>query len=239
MGAEQLKSELNDLFKPNAAAQTAQFFKAYDGGYSQHDKFLGIKVPVIRAICKNYSDLPLTEIAKLLKSPIHEHRFAGLVILTNRAKKAAAANKKALYDFYMAHIAGVNNWDLVDISCRDVIGGYLIDKSRQPLYKLAKSKNIWERRIAIVSTWEFIRQKDLADTFKISEMLMADTHDLIHKAVGWMLREAGKRDRAQLLKFLDAHAHELPRTTLRYSIEHLPPEQRQHYMALKSKTRVE
>lgn len=232
MNAAGLKAELDKLYVPAAGEQTASFFKCYDGGYSAHDKFLGIRVPVIRAICKPYKDLPLPEIAKLLASPIHEHRFAGLVILTNRAKRAGA-NKKELYDFYMANIARINNWDLVDISCRDVAGGYLLDKPRGALYKLARSGDLWHRRIAIVSTWEFIRHGQLDDTFKISRILMRDGHDLIHKAVGWMLREAGKRDRAALLKFLDTHAHELPRTALRYAIEHLPPEQRLHYMKLK------
>ncbi len=234
MEAGELKAELDKLSKPKAAAQTARFFKSYDGGYSAHDKFLGLKVPVIRTICKPYKALPLPQIARLLASPIHEHRFAGSVILTNRAKRSDPAGKKQIYDFYMANIAGINNWDLVDISCRDIVGSYLLDRPRAVLYKLARSNDVWERRIAIVSSWEFIRHGQLEDTFKLSQVLMNDKHDLIHKAVGWMLREAGKKDRAVLLNFLNANAHKLPRTTLRYSIEHLPPAQRQHYMQQKS-----
>lgn len=234
MTAEQVKLGMAKLADPQKAEREQYFFKTQAGGYGAGDRFIGLSVPAVRAVAKDFKDLSMAEVRKLLTSPIHEHRQAALIIITNRAKRADQAGKKRLYDFYMAHTNRINNWDLVDISCRDVVGGYLIDKSRQPLYELARSENIWERRIAIVSTWAFIRQRDLADTFKISEMLMTDKHDLIHKAVGWMLREAGKRDRPALLGFLDKHAHELPRTALRYSIEHLPLAQKLHYMQAKT-----
>lgn len=234
MTAEQVKTELNKHASATSAEFATRFFKAYDGGYSAHDKFLGLRVPLIRSIGKTYKDLPLDEIGKLLKSEIHEHRLAGLIILVNQFKKANELGREEIYKFYMSHLPGVNNWDLVDASCRDIVGGFLLDKPHDILYKLAQSKDLWERRIAVVSTYEFIRHGELDDTFKISEILMDDKHDLIHKAVGWMLREAGKKDRDALLEFLDKHAQKLPRTALRYSIEHLPPSQKLHYMKLKS-----
>lgn len=209
-----------------------RFFKTGPGEYAEGDEPMGVRVPEIRAVCKQFSDLSLAEIEQLLESPLHEVREGALIIMANQAQKAKnnPLHKKALYDLYLRRTDRINNWDLVDCCCRDVVGGYLYDKSRAPLYALAKSKDLWERRISVVSTWYFIRNKDLADTFKIAEMLLSDKQDLIHKAAGWMLREAGKKDRTPLLQFLDTHAAIMPRTMLRYAIEHLPPEQRLHYM---------
>jgi len=196
---------------------------------------MGVRVPEIRQVCKMFADLSLAEIERLLESPLHEAREGALIIMANQAIKSKKdfAHQKALYDLYIRRTDRINNWDLVDCSCRDVVGGYLINKPRDILYKLAKSQDMWERRIAIVSTWEFIRRGDLADTVKIAQMLLGDREDLIHKATGWMLREAGKRDRAVLLTFLGTHAAHMPRTALRYAVEHLPLDQKKTYMEAK------
>jgi 3-methyladenine DNA glycosylase AlkD len=233
MDARSLQAELRRHADAKAAANLARFFKTYEGGYGEGDQFLGLKAPVIRAVCRSFGTLPLAEIEQLLESPIHEDRMAALIVLSGQALKADPAIKKQLYEFYLRHTSRVNNWDLVDVSCRDVVGAYLLDKPRNELYKLAKSDNIWERRIAIVSTWEFLRHNQLDDTLALAEILLHDKHDLIQKAVGWMLRELGKRERAQLVTFLDTHAHAMPRTMLRYAIEHFPPDQRQHYLCVR------
>lgn len=212
-----------------------RFFKTGKGQYGEGDVIMGVKVPEIRAVCKQFVDLSLAEIEELLESPLHEVRQGAAIVMASQAIKAKKnpEHKKALFDLYLRRTDRINNWDIVDGSCCDVVGGYLLDKPRDILYKLAKSDDMWERRIAIVSTWEFIRHGDLADTFKIAEMLLSDKQDLIHKATGWMLREAGKKDRVQLLKFLDKHAAIMPRTALRYAIEHLDASQKIHYMKFK------
>lgn len=235
MTAKDVEIELNKYENPADAAFLQRFFKTGEGQYGAGDIFIGLRVPQTRKIAKQFSDLSLPEIEKLLESPVHEHRLAALIIMTNQAKKANEAHKKALYDLYLRRTDRINNWDLVDTSCRDVVGGYLMDKSRKPLYKLAKSKNLWERRVAIVSTWQFIRVGQLNDTFVIAELLMKDTHDLIHKAVGWMLREAGKKDEQALKEFLDSNVAIMPRTALRYSIERLHSVDKVRYMRMKHK----
>lgn len=226
--------ELNQLEDPTQAEFATRFFKTGKGDYGEGDIFIGLRVPVVRRVAKSFKSLSTSEIEKLLQSPIHEHRLCALVIMTEQAKKANQAQKQALYDLYLKRTDCINNWDLVDVSCRQIVGGYLLDKPRVILYKLAQSKDLWERRISIVSTWEFIRRSDLDDTFKISELLLRDRHDLIHKAVGWMLREAGKKDESMLKEFLDMHASYMPRTMLRYAIEHLSPPDKQYYMRIKA-----
>jgi 3-methyladenine DNA glycosylase AlkD len=212
-------------------AVLARFFKTGAGQYAEGDIFVGVTVPATRKICKKYHEMNLAEIEKALDNPVHEVRLAAVIIMTNQSKKADAVSKKALYDLYLHRTDRINNWDIVDASCRDVVGEYLLDKPRDPLYKLAKSGNLWERRIAMVSTLAFIRAGQDADVYKIATMLLGDTHDLIHKAVGWMLREAGKKvSRPHLLAFLDEHAKTMPRTALRYAIEHLDAAARQAYM---------
>lgn len=228
--AVDVQTKLDKYENPADAAFLQRFFKTYEGGYAEGDTFIGLRVPMVRKIAGEFKDLSLIEIEKLLESPVHEHRFAALVIMVRQMSTKDQAHKKALYELYLRRTDRINNWDLVDVSCRDVIGGYLEDKSREPLYKLARSKDIWERRISIVSTWQFIRNNDLDDTFKIAEMLLHDTHDLIHKAVGWMLREAGKKDEAKLKEFLDQYARTMPRTALRYSLERLHPADKAYYM---------
>ncbi|HEU5187097.1 MAG TPA: DNA alkylation repair protein [Candidatus Saccharimonadales bacterium] len=212
-----------------------RFFKTGKGEYGEGDVFIGLTVPQIRLVCKQYNSMELDDLEKLLEDPVHEVRFGATIIMASQAARRATAEsrKKALYDLYLRRTDRINNWDIVDASCRDVVGGYLFNRSRAPLYKLARSQNLWERRIAIVSTWYFIREGDLADTFAIAQLLLGDTQDLIHKASGWMLREAGKKDRNKLITFLDKHAKIMPRTMLRYAIEHLTAEQKAHYLGVR------
>jgi len=206
------------------------FFKTDPGSYAAHDQFIGVPVPTIRTIAKNFLDLSLDEITQLLKSPINEERFLGLIILVHQYQKADDSHKEELYQFYMNNLKHVNNWNLVDASAHLIVGAHLFDKNKDILVSLAQSDILWERRVAIVATWYFIRKNDLTWTFKIASMLMNDTHDLIHKAVGWMLREAGKKDTQQLIDFLNIHATHLPRTMLRYAIEKFPEQQRKSYL---------
>lgn len=235
MNAQQLVLALGRYASDADAVILQRFFKTGKGQYGEGDQFLGIKVPVTRRVCRDFRDLPLDQIEALLESPFHEHRLAALVIMTEQAKskRTPSAHKQALFELYLRRTDRINNWDLVDVSCRDVVGGYLFDKPRDVLYRLAASSNLWERRIAMVSTWEFIRRGDTHDTWQLAEALLHDKEDLMHKAIGWMLREAGKRDLDGLLAFLDKHAHAMPRTMLRYSLEKLPESQRRHYMQFK------
>jgi len=201
----------------------------------EEDKIMGVRMGQVFALAKEFMDMPPIEIEKLLHSPIHEVRVGGVSIMDwqARSKKTPAERRKELFDLYIRHHDRINNWDLVDRSAPYVVGGYLFDKPRDILYKLARSRNIWERRTAMVSTGYFIRQGDIDDTFKIAELLLKDDQDLIHKATGWMLRAAGGTDRQRLLSFLDKYAASMPRTALRYAIEHLEKDQRDHYLSLK------
>ncbi len=231
--ANNLIKELNQAGDPADAIFLQRFFKTGKGQYGEGDVFIGVRIPAIRSIAKAYNDLSFTEIQKLLSSNVHEERFAALVILTSRYLKASAKEQSAIYDFYLGNLykGRINNWDLIDVSTEYIIGAYLLDKPSDILFELAKSSSIWQRRAAIVSTFAFIKRGDPKLTIKISEQLLKDPESLIQKATGWMLREVGKRcDRQVLLSFLDKHAHEMPRTMLRYSIEHLSPQQRKHYM---------
>lgn len=209
-----------------------RYFKNTDG-----DQFIGVRMGQLFTLCKEFIDMTPDEIEKLLDSKIHEVRAGGCSIMDKQArrKKTTPERRKELYDLYLRRHDRINNWDLVDVCAIHVIGGYLFDKPRTVLYKLARSKNMWERRTSIVSTAYFIRQRDLDDAFKISEMLLKDKEDLVHKATGWMLRFAGDKDRARLLSFLDKHAATMPRVALRYSMEKLDKKQRDHYLALKKK----
>jgi len=237
MTAANVIQDLDALANPTDASFLQRFFKTGEGEYGAGDMFLGIRVPVVRKVAAAHPLLHLTEIEKLLESPVHEHRLCGVIIMVERTKRASEDEKRALYELYLRRTDRLNNWDIIDASCRDVVGGYLSDKSRKPLYNLAQSADLWERRIAIVSTWQFIRSGDLKDTFKIAEILLDDRRDLIHKATGWMLREAGKKDEAALKEFLDKHAATMPRTMLRYSLEKLHPEERAYYMRMGPKAR--
>jgi 3-methyladenine DNA glycosylase AlkD len=208
-----------------------RFFKTGKGQYAEGDIFIGVTVPASRKICKKYHEMSLPEIEKALENPIHEVRLAAVIIMAHQAQKGSEALKKALYNLYLRRTDRINNWDIVDSSCRDVVGEYLMDKPRDVLYALAASDDLWERRIAMVSTLAFIRAGQDEDVYALAKLLLKDKHDLIHKAVGWMLREAGKKvSRPHLLEFLDTYAKTMPRTTLRYAIEHLDPAARQAYM---------
>ena len=212
-----------------------RYFKTGENEYGHGDKFIGVKMGQVFAIAKEFGEMPIGEIEKLLESPIHEVR-AGAVSLMDKASrdmKISQDRLKEFFELYMRRHDRINNWDLCDLGCLHMTGSYLFDKSRSILYKLAKSKNIWERRTAILSTCYFIRQGELDDTFKIAEVLVRDKEDLIHKATGWMLRFAGTKNAKKLISFLDKYAATMPRTLLRYSIEHFNKKDREYYMNLK------
>lgn len=226
MKSSTVKKSIAKLADPKRAEKSKYFFKTGPGQYGEGDIFIGLTVPQMRGIAKEYGELPLPEVSKLLKSKIHEERLVALLMLVQKFEKGGEKEQKDVYTFYLKHTKHINNWDLVDLSCHKIVGSYLLDKDRQPLYKLARSKNMWEQRIAIVSTWMIMRSNDLDDTFGLAEILIDHEHDLMHKAVGWMLREAGKRDEARLVKFLEKHYDQLPRTLLRYAIEKFPEKRR-------------
>jgi 3-methyladenine DNA glycosylase AlkD len=236
MYAQLLVDEFVAMANAEKAAFLQGFFKTGKGQYAEGDIFLGITVPRIRAAVKAYREMPLQEIEPLLYSEYHEVRMAGFLLLVLHFKKTEIADEhKKIYGFYLKHARQANNWDLVDMSCRDIVGGYLLDKDdRSVLDKLSGSACLWEQRISIVSTWMLIKHLEFEDTLRISEKLLSHSHDLIHKAVGWMLREVGKKDRDTLTVFLDEHAAAMPRTSLRYAIEHFPQDERQKYLLKKS-----
>jgi len=209
------------------AEASAWFFKTGKGEYGEGDIFWGLTVPEQRTIAKQYSDASLTTIDKLMKSKVHEQRLTGLLILLQQYQKNP---DKKLVNFYLDRTKWVNNWDLVDLTAHKILGHHLIDKKRNILYKLAKSKVLWERRIAIISCFAFINQNDFRDAIKLAELLLHDDHDLMHKAVGWVLREIGKKDLAVEEKFLKKHYKTMPRTMLRYAIERFEEKKRQRYL---------
>jgi 3-methyladenine DNA glycosylase AlkD len=234
--AAQFVKRLKTLQSPEELEKIQRYFKSGKGEYGEGDKFLGVRMGQVFALAKEFIEMPPEEIEKLLESPIHEVRAGGMSIMDKQArrKKTPASHRKVLYDLYLRRHDRINNWDLVDLAAPYVMGGYLYDKPRDILYRLARSKNIWERRTAILSTGYFIRKGEYAETFALAEVLLKDDQDLIHKATGWMLRAAGDGDRPRLLSFLDEHAETMPRTLLRYSIEHLEENQRAHYLGLKN-----
>lgn len=225
-----IQTHLRNLADPATAKVLQGFFKTAPGQYGAGDVFLGIKVPTMRALLKTYRDTPPATIAALLKSKFHEERFFALLLLMDFYRRGGTEEKQQAYELYLANTAWINNWDLVDVSAPHIVGHYLADKPRQKLYELVQSDALWERRIAIVATFHFIRGNDFGDTLNIAEHLLPDTHDLIHKAVGWMLREVGKRDLATEEKFLQQHYRDMPRTMLRYAIERFPEAQRKQYL---------
>jgi 3-methyladenine DNA glycosylase AlkD len=227
MKSSDIKKDLQRVADKKKAIILARFFKTGKGDYGEGDVFIGVVVPQQRKIAAKFAELPLKEIKKLLKSKIHEERLTGLIILVNQYKGG-----DEIFRFYIKNIFSVNNWDLVDLSCRDIIGEHLILQPRKILYQFAKSRNMWKRRIAIVSTWAFIRRNDFNDTLRLAKILLNDKCDLIHKAVGWMLREVGKKDERVLRQFLDKNASKIPRVMLRYSIERLPENIRKKYLCM-------
>ncbi len=226
---------LEAQYSPEQAKGYLGYFKTGEGAYGEGDTFMGVRMGQVFALAKEFIDMPPSEIEKLLASPVYEVRAGALSIMDKqaRSKKTLPGRRKELFDLYIARHVRINNWDLVDLAAPYVVGGYLFDTPRDILYQLARSSNLWERRTAIVSTAYFIRQGDIADTFAIAELLLHDDQDLIHKAVGGWVREAGKQDRQRLLGFLDKNAATMPRVALRYAIEHLDQAQRAHYLRVK------
>jgi 3-methyladenine DNA glycosylase AlkD len=225
-----LISELEQFADKERATHSQGFFKTGIGEYGEGDVFIGVTMPVQRTIAKKYLGLNLNKIQELLNSKIHEHRMTGLIILTEKYKKSNERERENIFGFYLKNTKNINNWDLVDVTCPHIIGKFLIDKDKKVLYDFANSKDLWEKRIAIVSTWWFIRNKEIEDALALSEILLNDSHDLIHKAVGWMLREVGKKDIEALKKFLKFHYKNMPRTMLRYSIEKFEEGERKKYL---------
>ncbi|KKP33018.1 MAG: DNA alkylation repair protein [Candidatus Staskawiczbacteria bacterium RIFOXYB2_FULL_32_9] len=223
-------NHLKNLGTKKRAEASKWFFKTKKGQYGFGDIFWGISVPDQRRIAKKYQDLSLPQISLLLKNKVHELRLTGLFILVLQFKKYDEMARSKIVKFYLKHKNYINNWDLVDSSALYILGEYLKDKNKDILYKLAKSKNLWHRRIAIISTFAFIRQNQFEDTLKISKILLKDNHDLIHKAVGWALREVGKKDMEKEEEFLEKYAKIMPRTMLRYAIEKFPDSKRKMYL---------
>jgi 3-methyladenine DNA glycosylase AlkD len=233
MTAADVSRELKEVATPEKAKASAWFFKTGPGEYGEGDRFIGVTLPEQRAIAKRYKGLPLPEIKKLVMSPIHEERLTGLIILAEAYKKGDADTKQRIYGFYLEHTNWVNNWDLVDSSAHLIVGPHLENNVHRDevLERLARSESLWERRIAILSTFHYIKQAQPETAFKIAELLLNDKHDLIHKACGWMLREIGKKSGQEVLEeFLKLHYKNMSRTMLRYAIEKLPEERRKAYL---------
>jgi 3-methyladenine DNA glycosylase AlkD len=227
----ELKKELKLLADKKQASNLQRFFKTGPGEYGEGDVFLGIKVPVQRNVAKKYEDLSLNDCEELLHSKIHEHRLIALLIMMLRYDKAEEDERKKIFETYLKNTNNINNWDLVDLSAPNIVGNYLLDKDRAILYKLAKSSHLWEKRISMLATFEFIANKETKDALAIAEILLNDKHDLIHKAVGWMLRELGKRvSQEEEEKFLRKHYKTMPRTMLRYAIERFDEKKKIFYM---------
>ena len=225
-----LRAELQNAASPEKAKIYQRFFKTGKGQYGEGDIFLGITVPETRKIAKKYVELSFSDIVELLKSKIHEERLIALLLLIEKYKKSDNIEKERIINFYLSNTKYVNNWDLVDLSAHQLLGSFIENKDKSVLVKLAKSENLWERRIAIIATYHFIKSEQYAETFKIAEILIEDKHDLIQKAVGWMLREVGKRSLYAEEDFLKQHYKKMPRTMLRYSIERFDAEKRYNYL---------
>jgi len=229
-----LLAELKTLADPTIAEHSQRFFKTGSGEYGEGDRFLGIRVPVLRKVSRAHRDLPRSEALKLLRSKWHEARLLALLILVERFRRGDAHERRAIFDAYLVNTPQhINNWDLIDITAPHVVGAWLVERPRRErsvLRRLARSRELWERRVAMIATMTFIRENDFATTLELAEILRNDEHDLMHKAVGWMLREVGNRDRATMEKFLHNRYKTMPRTMLRYAIERLPEQRRQQYL---------
>ncbi len=225
-----LKQEIALLANPEKARILQGFFKTGKGQYGESDIFLGISVPKQRKVAKKFKEIKLQKLTPFMQSKIHEKRLVALLILVQKFEKGNKAEKEKIYKFYFDNMQGVNNWDLVDLTAPKIVGAWLLDKDRKFLFKLAKSNDLWEKRISIIATFAFIKEKDFEDSLAIAEILLQDKHDLIHKAVGWMLREIGKKDLATEERFLKKHYKEMPRTMLRYAIERFEEEKRLNYL---------
>ncbi len=227
---QELREQLRSLANPEEVEGKQRFFKSAEGEYGYGDQFLGIRVPVLRSLVKPYRGMEISEMELLLPSPFHEERLLALFLLADAFRRGNEPTKKAVFDLYLANTHHVNNWDLVDSSAHLIAGPYLEPRDRTLLYELAQSQSLWERRIAMMATMHFIRKGNFADTFALARVLLNDREDLIHKVVGWMLREVGQRDREAEEEFLRAHYSAMPRTMLRYAIEKFPKERREAYL---------
>jgi 3-methyladenine DNA glycosylase AlkD len=230
MTIQQIKKRLKQLANKEKAEILQRFFKTGPGEYGEGDVFIGVKVPDLRKVAKNFQYIGIKDVIILLESAIHEERLLALLILVSKYVKGNETAKKEIYKLYLKKTTFINNWDLVDVTAQHIVGDYLMDKNKSPLYRLTKSKDLWERRIAVMATFCFIKRERYEDTLKISKILFNDKEDLIHKAVGWMLREIGKRNMVIEETFLKQHYKEMPRTMLRYAIEKFPEPKRQQYL---------
>jgi len=230
MTIQQIKKQLTQLAKKEKAEILQRFFKTGPGEYGEGDVFIGVKVPDLRKVAKDFHDIAIKDVIILLESAIHEERLLALLMLVSKYVKGNETAKKEIYKLYLKKTTFINNWDLVDVTAQHIVGDYLMDKNKSPLYRLTKSKDLWERRIAVMATFCFIKRERYEDTLKIAKILLNDKEDLIHKAVGWMLREIGKRNMVIEEAFLKQHYKEMPRTMLRYAIEKFPESKRQQYL---------
>jgi 3-methyladenine DNA glycosylase AlkD len=235
LSAERFAERLESYRSPIELEERQRYFKSGEGEYGEGDVFLGVRMGQVFELSKEFKEMPLGDIEKLLESPIHEVRAGAVKIMAYQAagKETPERRRQDLFELYLRRHDRINNWDLVDLGAWHMVGRYLDDRPRDVLYELAHSANVWERRTDILATLFFVRHGDLDDTFRIAELLVSDQHDLVQKAVGGLLREAGKHDRGRLLRFLDDHAVTMPRTALRYAIEHLDKDQRTHYMGMR------
>jgi 3-methyladenine DNA glycosylase AlkD len=227
-----VRRDLKKVARRDRAEGHASFFKTGPGEYGAGDRFLGVTVPQLRTIAREYRDMPLKYVVKLLQSPWHEERLLALLIMVGQYARADTPTRQTIHQLYLRNTKSINNWDLVDSSAAQLVGAHLEPRDRRVLRRLARSKSMWERRIAMIATYHYIRQRDFKDALTIARLLRRDEHDLIHKAVGWMLREVGKRDRGAEERFLRKHARTMPRTMLRYAIEKFPQPLRQRYLSM-------
>lgn len=228
--SSQVLAQLKVYADPGRARHSQKYFKSAAGEYGAGDRFLGVRVPDTRRVARNFKSLPLSDYTILITSPWHEVRFLALIVLVEQFKNADDGQQEKIYKVYMRHRSGVNNWDLVDTSAPSIAGGYFRTRPRQALHELSRSGNLWDRRIAVLACFRFIRDNDFPDALDIARQLIPDRHDLIHKAVGWMLREIGNRNRVVEETFLRQHCHSMPRTMLRYAIEKFPAPRRKRYL---------
>ena len=230
MTIQQIKKRLKQLANKEKAEILQRFFKTGPGEYGEGDVFIGVKVPDLRKVAKDFHDIAIKDVIILLESAIHEERLLALLILVSKYVKGNETAKKEIYKLYLNKTKYINNWDLVDVTAQHIVGDYLMDKNKAPLYSLVRSEDLWERRIAIMATFYFIRNERYEDTLKIAKILLSDKEDLIHKAVGWMLREIGKKNMVAEEAFLKQHYKKMPRTMLRYAIEKFPEPKRKQYL---------
>ena len=231
LSASSIRARLASHASAADATFLQRFFKTGPGEYGEGDRFIGVRLPAMRLVCRTCRGVGLPAVRTLLRSRVHEERLLALLMLVDAFGRGDERERKAIYDLYLSHTAFINNWDLVDSSAAHIVGGWLRDRSRAPLVKLARSASLWDRRIAIIATHHFIRLGEFADTFRIADLLLDDDHDLIHKAGGWMLREVGNRDAAAERRFLRDRYARMPRTMLRYAIEKFPEAERKRYLA--------